>query len=80
MRNPFEAPRVKHDAGRGQPRVVIEQEKIEFLREIRFSWSQIAELFGICRRTLYSIRTEYGMIGNEYSFTHISDQDLREQN
>ena len=70
------APRV--NTGRGRPKVVIEQQKIEFLRELRFSWTQIAAIFGVCRRTLYSIRSEQGIMGDEYNFTHISDQELRD--
>ena len=60
--------------------MVIEQEKIEFLRELRFNWTQIAEIFGVSRRTLYTVRSEYGMIGDEYAhgFTQIFDQDLAE--
>ena len=77
-RCPYIAPRVKCDSGRGRPKVIIDQEKIEFLRELRFSWTQIAALFGVCRRTLYTVRSEYGMIGDQHSFTSISDQELRD--
>ena len=73
----YRAQRVKPDSGRGRPKVVIEQEKIEFLRELRLSWTQIAAVFGVCRRTLYTIRSEYGMVGDEQRFTPISDQELR---
>lgn len=52
--NQYQAVRVQ--LGRGRPRVVIEQEKIEFLRELKFSWTEIASIFGVCRRTLYSVR------------------------
>ena len=67
---------MKSDSGRGSPKVSIDQEKIEFLRELRFSWTQIAALFGVCRRTLYTVRSEYRMIGDHHSFTLISDQEL----
>ena len=33
----YEARRIKFDSGKGRPRVVIDQEKIEFLRELRFN-------------------------------------------
>ena len=58
--------------------MIIDQEKIEFLRELRFSWTQIAALFGVCYRTLYTVRSEYGMVGDQHSFTSISDQELRD--
>jgi len=51
--NCCEATRVRHGAGR--PRVVIEKEKFEFLRELKFSWTDITSFFGICRRTVYNI-------------------------
>jgi hypothetical protein len=76
---PLRAQRVLPDSGRGRPKVVIEEEKIQFLRDLRFSWTQIAVIFGVCRRTLYTIRCEYGMIGDDVRFTQISDQELRYQ-
>lgn len=67
---------VRHrGVGRGRPKVFISKEQIEFLRELRLSWTKIASLFGICRRTLYRIRSEYGLM-EPYNFTHISDNDL----
>lgn len=75
----YKAPRVKNSIGKGRPSVMIEKEKIEFLRELRFSWTKIAELFGVCRRTLYTIRSEYDMVGSDSVFTQISDQELCEQ-
>lgn len=70
------ARRVLPESGRGRPRVVIEQDKIEFLRELGFNWTQIASMFGVCRRTLYAVRVEYGIISTG-GFTHISDDELR---
>lgn len=78
MAHPYRALRMNADTGRGRPKVVIEQEKIEFLRDLRFSWTQIAALFGVSRRTLYTVRSEYGMIGDEHSFTSITDQELHD--
>ena len=72
------ARRVLPESGRGRPRVVIEQDKIEFLRELGFNWTQIASMFGVCRRTLYAIRDEYGIL-SAGRFTQISDDALRHQ-
>lgn len=66
------------ESGRGRPRVVIEQDKIEFLRELGFNWTRIASMFGVCRRTLYSVRIEYGIVSTG-GFTQISDDALRHQ-
>lgn len=68
------ATRISHGVGR--PKVRIEKEKIEFLRELRFSWTEIARMFGVCRRTLYNIRSVNGMLEGNQAFTMISDQDL----
>ena len=68
--------RVLPQSGIGRPRVVIEEEKIEFLRELKFSWTQIASIFGVCCRTLYSVRVGYGMVSAD-RFTRISDMELR---
>ena len=53
----------------------IRKEQIEFLRELRFSWTKIAALFSVSRRTLFSVRAEYGLVDLQ-QFTDISDQEL----
>ena len=67
--------------GRGRPCVAIVQEKIEFLRDLHLSWEKIASLFGVCRKTLYNIRSSYGMIesNDSFNFTTISDEQLCEK-
>lgn len=60
---------------RGRPKVFVRKEQIQFLRELKLSWTKIASLFGICRRTLYRIRQEYGLM-DPYNFTCISNHDL----
>ena len=44
-----------------RPQLKIDYEKLQFLREIGLSWTKIAELFGVSRRTLYNIRLQYNM-------------------
>lgn len=69
----------EHVGGRGRPKYIIKHEQLHFLRDLRFTWTQIASLFGVSRRTLYNIRTEFGMTGPHYSnYTVISDADLQE--
>ncbi len=72
-----QAVRVPSISGMGRPRVMIEKEKIDFLREFKFPWADIATIFGVCRRTLYNVRAEYGML-EDSPFISISDEDLRE--
>lgn len=72
---PFPATRVSSGLP-GRPKVWIDQCKIEFLRELRFTWTDIAKVFGVCRRTLYNVRVSNGMLEVYPSFTSISDENL----
>lgn len=69
----FRAVRIGGD-GPGRPKVFIRIEQVEFLRNLRFTRTQIAKLFGISRRTLYEIRSQHGLVGSD--FTNITDQEL----
>lgn len=67
----------------GRPKITINKQQILFLRELRFTWSKIAAMYGISRKTLYNIRQRMGMReesdGDHTQFTSISDADLQEQ-
>lgn len=66
-----------YSGGRGRPRYTIRLEQLLFLRELQFTWTKIAALYGIGRRTLYNIRAEFGMLVSAFSrFTSTSDSDL----
>lgn len=63
---------------RGRPKYIIKQEQIIYLRELRFTWTKIAQMYGVCRRTMYNIRSNFGLVGSEFSgFSTISDEDLK---
>lgn len=65
----------EHD-GRGRPKYVIRYDQLLFLRELRFTWTKIALLYGISRRTLYNIRSDFGLMEPDYEdFSTISDDD-----
>ena len=67
---------IEHSGGRGRPKYVIQ---LLFLRDLRFTWTKIALLYAISRRTLYNIRLEFGLVGPHYdNFTPITDVDLIE--
>ncbi len=56
----------------GRPATSVDIEDIEFLRNMRFSYTKIAEILGISRSTLYRrIEEEGGVTMNKY--TQISD-------
>ena len=59
----------------GRPRIDVQIEDIEYLRELRFSWTRIAKLLDISRSTLYRRLEEEG-ISRHLTFTSISDIQL----
>lgn len=61
---------------RGRPQRTIDYEKLQFLSEKRLSWTKIAELFGVSRRTLYNIRLQYNICDGLQSSTELSDNEL----
>ena len=68
---------VSQSVGRGQPRFLVPKEQLEFLHSLCFTWSEIAQLLGVSRMTVYRRREEYGMLDEPVA--SISDSDLREK-
>ena len=54
---------------------LIGQPQLLYLRQLNFTWSNIAKIIGISRSTLYRLRKQYGLTGTP-RFTPISDEDL----
>ena len=71
--------RVEKEQGyRGRPKYIIKQEQLIFLRELHLTWTKIAEMYGVSRRTMYNIRASIGLTGPAMSgFSDISDNDLQ---
>lgn len=64
----------------GRPKFIIPSHTLLFLRELRFSWTNISSLLGISRRTLFSVRQDLGFDSIDPGvFSLISDDDLHEQ-
>ena len=59
----------------GRPRINVSLDYVEFLRSLRFSFTQIAALLGISRATLYR-RLGEGGVNHLSTYTDISDADL----
>ena len=63
---------------RGRPTYIIQKEQLVFLRELRFAWTMIASMYGVCRRTIYNIRSRHGLLSCQFpEFTCITDDDLK---
>ena len=59
----------------GRPRVSLDIEDVELLRQLRFTWTRISEILGVSHSTLYRRLEEEG-ISQETFFTEISDNEL----
>ena len=63
---------------RGRPKYIVKEEQLVFLRELRFTWSTIALMFGVSRRTMYNIRCNLGLVRTEFTgFSDIPDDHLK---
>ena len=60
----------------GRPLINIDADIITFLRELNFSWVQIASIIGVHSRTLYRRRQELQIEDTQGSFSDITDADL----
>lgn len=47
---------------RGRPPYIISREQILYLRELQFTWQDIASLLGVSRMTVYRRRRELGIL------------------
>ena len=59
----------------GRPRVPFNVDEVEFLRNLRFSFKEIALILGISRATLYRRLDEEGL-SSSCTYSDICDQDL----
>ena len=59
----------------GRPRVEIDIDDIEFLRNLKFTWDRIASIVGVSRSTLYRWLKEEGL-STSITYSNISDQSL----
>ncbi len=56
-------PSLQRDSSqRGRPPYIISHEQIVYLRELQFTWKDIAKLLGVSRMTLYRKRLELGIL------------------
>ena len=79
LSSPGDTLKAEIDRSRGRrPKYVIKKEQLVLLRELRFTWSTIAKMYGVSRRTIYNIRMNHGLVSTEFpTFTEISDDELK---
>ena len=61
----------------GRPRYLISVQQLQFLRDLHFSWTKIAKILGVSRKTINRRRQELGM-SEELSWSSVSDDDLKQ--
>ena len=62
-------------SARGRPRFAITREQLLHLASMSFTWTQIADMLGVSRNTVYRRRLEYGL--QDSNVENISDGELR---
>ncbi len=59
-----------------RPRFDVRQEQIEYLRSMSFTYSQISELLGVSRMTVYRRCIEYGVLDVRSRENRMADADV----
>ena len=47
---------------RGRPRFQISQEQLEYSHSLSFSWSDVSDMLGVSRMTIYRYRRDFNMV------------------
>ena len=68
---------LSQSTGKGRPRFLISKEQLEFLRSLYFTWSEISQLIGVSRMTIYRHREEFGMM--EEPIATLTDSELKQK-
>ena len=61
--------------GRGRPKFNISRDQIEYLASMSFNWTQIADMHGVSRMTIYRRRQDFGL--NSPASGELTDDELR---
>ena len=61
----------------GRPLLEVSIEEVEYLHSLHFSWTNIAEIMGISRSTLYR-RLDQEDIDQSVSYSTVRDRELDE--
>ena len=61
--------------GPGRPKFQISRDQLQYLSSMSFNWTQIANMLGVSRMTIYRRRVEYGLISSTSG--SLTDGELR---
>ncbi len=61
---------------RGRPKVVVDKDRLLFLRDCGFKVGDIATFFGCNRRTIERHLHEYGIPNRRSQYASVTDQEL----
>lgn len=59
----------------GRPRFQISQEQLEYLHSLSFSWSDVSDMLGVSRMTIYRYRRDFNMVSETRQT--LTDHQLR---
>ena len=62
---------------RGRPSFQISQDQLIYLASLSFSWTEIAELLGVSRMTIYRRRRDFNMLDSSRN-ANLADSQLRD--
>ena len=68
---------LSQSTGKGRPHFLILKEQLEFLRSLCITWTDIAQLIGVSRITIYRRREEFGML--EEPTATLTDSELKQK-
>lgn len=63
------------EGGVGRPCLEVCKEELLSLRQLNYSWTKIARMIGVSRRTLYRRLQDFGIESNSYSDISPSELD-----
>jgi len=72
----YRAPLHALASGPGRPRFEINQDQLEYLASLSFSWMEIAAILGVSRMTIWRRRQEFEIIP---ALTNLNDEELLRQ-
>ena len=61
---------------RGRPSFDVEKSQLEYLRCLNFTWTEIANLIGVSRMTLYRRRIQFDLLDDQSHERQVGNEEL----